>query len=96
MRHTNVRRVPLTSGEIKTIEDFVGVLNLAQVDRVAFESKTDYRKKVIGAGAQFTVYDDAGIGRWGSGSLNLPPAVVKCAHFKLVGASGKTAVPDTQ
>lgn len=96
VRHTNIRRGPLTSAEIKTIEDFVEILQSAQVDRVALESITVYRKKVIGTGAQFTVYDDAGIGHWGNGKLNLPSAVVKCAHFKLVRASETTTVQDTQ
>jgi len=99
-RHTNVRRGPLTSGEIETIEDFVGVLQSALVDRVALQSSTNYRKNVIGTGAQFTVYDDTGIGRWGT-SNRLPPVVVKCARFQLSGGSAtrrseKTTVQDTR
>jgi hypothetical protein len=94
-RHTNIRRGPLTRGEINTIEDFVEILQWAQVDRVGLQSATVYRKTVIGTGAQFTVYDDGGIGRWGDSTL--PSAVVKCTHFQLGNREGKeNTVQDTQ
>ena len=92
-RHTHIRRSPLVNGEIKTIEDFLELLQSALVDRVVLQSVDEYRKNVIGTGSQFTVFDDCGIGRWGN---SLPSAVVKCAHFQLVRAGEKTTVQDTQ
>lgn len=95
-RHTNILRGPLVAGEIKTIEDFVGILQSAQVDRVIMASITDYRTNVIGTGAQFTVYDDTGIARFAHSHLNLPSAVVKCAHLQLARGGEVTTMVDIQ
>ena len=93
-RHTNIRRNPPASGEIKTIEDFVRILQSALVDRVVLEDKTTYLKTPLGAGSQFSIYDDKGI----STALHsdLPPAAIKCVRLQLAQEGGRVAPQDSQ
>ena len=86
---TNVGGLATSHIEIKTINDFLKIVNSGDVHRVELDSILVYRKNLIGSGAQSTIYDDAGIH-----PQSLPSAaVVKCARFHL---SNKKGFPETE
>src|SRR5208282_56363 len=64
--------------EIKTVKDFLTIINLADIQRVEIENITTYRSHCIGSGSQCRIFDDRGMRRAG-----LPSAVIKCSHFQL-------------
>ncbi|KAF8535131.1 hypothetical protein BDD12DRAFT_912978 [Trichophaea hybrida] len=59
-RNTKVERdsAPL---EIRTVSDFLTLINHHSINRATIQYRTEYRTKVLGEGSQFTVHDGEGI-----------------------------------
>ena len=86
---TNIAGVVASNIEVKTINDFLKIVQSGDVRRVELDSITKYRKNLIGTGSQSIIYDGAGIH-----SQELPSAVVvKCARFQL---SNERIFPETE
>ena len=86
---THVAGLGVSNIEIKTINDFLKIVNSGDVHRVELDSITVYRKNLIGSGSQSMIYDDAGIHPQSLCSA----AVVKCARFQI---SNKKTIPENE
>jgi len=79
-RNTKVERdsAPL---EIRTVSDFLTLVNHHHIERATVQYPTEYRTKVLGEGSQFTVHDGEGI----HPQLNdFPHSAVKSLIFRSV------------